>query len=244
MKTAMMRFEKKFILNQEQMQKVIAGLRLNQFVYDTYNLGSQTYPIYTIYYDSLDRNVIRFASNKNTYREKFRLRFYEYPLKDDSIVFLEIKKKLSGKGNKRRLPLTYKSAINYLENNIKPNLIDPSHLQIYKEIDYFLNQNQVLPLTFIMYQRTALINDMIQMRITFDMNLSYQDLTKYSALFTHTESYKHNDLVIMEIKSLSNYPLWLTKILTDTKIYASGFSKYNQIYRKLHEGEKITHVTT
>ncbi len=243
MKTSFMRFEKKFILNKIQMQSMIKGLFSNGFIYDTYAASSNTYPIYTIYYDTLDRNVLRQSSNKSAYREKFRLRFYTYPLKDDSIVFLEIKKKLAGKGNKRRLPLTYLNAMNYLEKKLEPHLIDSNHTQIFKEIDHFLNHNKVFPLTFISYQRTALIEDKLQMRITFDSDLSYQNLMNPNELLDTLMTYKNNDVVIMEIKSLSNYPLWLTKLLTNHRIYATNFSKYKKIYESLHEGEKITHVT-
>ena len=38
--------------------------------------------------------------------------------------------------------------------------------------------------------------------------------------------------VIMEVKVNGAVPFWLTKILSELKIYKTSFSKYGQIYKK------------
>ncbi|MBO7703776.1 MAG: hypothetical protein J6S26_04955, partial [Solobacterium sp.] len=42
-----------------------------------------------------------------------------------------------------------------------------------------------------------------------------------------------DDDVLMEIKVSDRYPMWLTEILTDMKLYRQTFSKYGTIYSEL-----------
>lgn len=47
-----------------------------------------------------------------------------------------------------------------------------------------------------------------------------------------------DDDVLMEIKVSDRYPMWLTEILTDMKLYRQTFSKYGTIYAELAERQK------
>ena len=42
-----------------------------------------------------------------------------------------------------------------------------------------------------------------------------------------------DDEVLMEIKVSDRYPLWLTQILSEMKLYRRNFSKYGTIYSEL-----------
>ena len=39
------------------------------------------------------------------------------------------------------------------------------------------------------------------------------------------------DTVIMEVKAMDRYPLWLVRALSEMKLYKRSFSKYGNIYR-------------
>lgn len=235
METVFNRYEKKYLLTPAKMNNILSVLK-TKLSFDAYSQEGETYPIHNIYYDTADYHIIRQSLSKKTYREKFRIRFYDYPLKPDSIVFLEIKKKLSGRGNKRRLPLYYKDAHLYMKSRVKPPLLHPYDEQIFREVDYFLNQYVVSPVTFIKYRRIALSDDHSDLRITFDLDIQYAKLASFeNDMETYTLPQSKN-IIIMEIKSLNNYPLWLSKLLTDNQVYASSFSKYGKTYELLHEG--------
>lgn len=235
METVFNRYEKKFILNHEKLDSILSVLK-TRLELDPYSRDGASYQIYNIYYDTLDYHIIRQALNRKNYREKFRIRFYEYPLNEDTIVFLEIKKKLRGRGNKRRLPLYYKDALSYMNEGIKPPLLKRENEQIFKEIDYLLHQYTLKPVTFIKYRRIALSDLHSDLRITFDFDIEYaKDASFTNDIKTYALPQSKN-IVLMEIKSMSNYPLWLASLLTKHQVYASKFSKYGKTYELLHEG--------
>jgi hypothetical protein len=45
------------------------------------------------------------------------------------------------------------------------------------------------------------------------------------------------DQVLLEVKTLSSLPLWLTKLLSENKIFHTTFSKYGTAYCAIQENE-------
>ena len=86
--------------------------------------------IYNIYLDTPTFLLIRNSIDATNYKEKLRMRSYGVP-KDDTKVFLELKKKYEGIVYKRRLSMTYKEAIDYITNSAHDR-----DSQIMREIDY------------------------------------------------------------------------------------------------------------
>ena len=142
---------------------------------------------------------------------------------------MEIKKKYDGVTYKRRQEMTYDQSRDYI-------LFDrmPLNTQIMKEIDYLKNRKQQLnPKVLISYQRDSWSGrDDQNLRITFDSDIRF---SMTNMLLTNTEpemKLTDGDTVIMEIKTITAMPLWLTIILNELKIYPGNFSKYGQIYEK------------
>ena len=126
---------------------------------------------------------------------------------------------------KRRISLTQKEANGYIDGSIKPDS------QIAKEISTFKRQYKGLkPNMLIIYDRCAYSDQSGDLRITFDRNIRYRkdnlDLT-YSLDGTRIipEGY-----ILMEIKVPGTYPMWLTRLLNEHKIYKTSFSKYGRAY--------------
>ena len=113
------RYEKKYLLNKTQYDLLIPKI-LNYMEFDKHCKNNTNYNIYSIYYDNDNNDVIRHSISKPYYKEKLRLRSYNVPSKDDDIVFLELKKKINGIVNKRRVVLTLKEAHDFLEHGKKP----------------------------------------------------------------------------------------------------------------------------
>ncbi len=225
------RYERKFIITKDQMNELIPFLS-NYLNYDVYSRDGHHYTIYNLYFDNDDFSVIRNSIAKPKYKEKLRLRTYEYPLSETSQVFLEIKKKYQGRVNKRRVILDYQHAKNYLNTKELPPFKDYHDVQMMKEIDYFINIHHARPGAYIRYNRVALHSEDDDLRVTFDHDLIYrtQKLT-----LDHTEGYPllpSENHILMEIKSDNNFPFWLARKLSELKIYSQSFSKYGKAYEK------------
>lgn len=213
------RYEKKYILTMEQYNKLLPEIYeyMNE---DKYCKDGKNYSIYNIYYDTENNDVIRHSISKPYYKEKLRLRSYKIPKKLDDKVFLEIKKKINGIVNKRRVSLTLDEAYKFLEEGIRPNFNDYINNQVMNEIEYYLKNNKVKPNVYISYSRKAFFgkedNDF---RVTFDNNI----IARRDNLHLEKGSFGYYilepDKFLMEVKILGAIPLWFTSILSELKIY-------------------------
>lgn len=228
---AFKRFEKKFILNENQYNALLPIL-YKYMNADKYCKDGNNYNIYSIYYDTEDNHVIRHSINKPYYKEKLRLRSYKAPINDNDKVFLELKKKINGIVNKRRATLTLKEAEMFLESRIRPTSLDYLNNQVLNELEYYLDNNNVSPRVFISYSRNAFFgkNDK-DFRVTFDSNI----LSRRKNLSLKKGSYGEEILpkgyYLMEVKILGAMPLWLSNTLSELKIYNTHFSKYGNEYK-------------
>ncbi len=224
------RFEKKYLLNEEQFL-IMKSVLSEYMVKDKYNENDKTYLISNIYYDTEDDHLIRTSLQKPKYKEKIRLRSYG-PKTDDEFVFLEIKKKFNGLVNKRRTKLTLAEAKELVEYGDIP-LKDYMNAQVVKEIEYFLKQNKVEPKVYLSYERLAYFakNDN-DLRLTIDTNIRTDRENLSLNQMNIGDKLLEDGKYLMEIKSAKAMPLWLTQALADNKIYSTSFSKYGTEYKK------------
>lgn len=219
--TIFKRYEKKYLLNEEQYSALTAVID-NYMKVDQY--GRHT--ICNIYYDTPDFYLIRKSIDKPVYKEKLRLRSYGIPDKD-SKVFVELKKKYNGVVYKRRITMSLKDAYRYLSLGITT---DTS--QIKKEIDYFMSYYHPIPQMYIAYDRIAYFSESDpDFRITFDSDIRYRNDDLYLENGDYGEYLLEKGCHLMELKIAGAIPLWLTHALTELKIYPASFSKYGNIYK-------------
>ena len=148
------RYEKKYLLNQSQYDELIK--RISEYMdADEHCKNGNNYSIYNIYYDTFDNQVIRHSINKPYYKEKLRLRSYKTPVSKEDKVFLEIKKKINGVVNKRRVVLTLGEVQDFLNKGIRPQKDDYMSNQVLNEIENYLENNNVKPKVYISYSRKA-----------------------------------------------------------------------------------------
>lgn len=214
------RVEKKYILNKEQFEKLKPYILKNTKP-DKHHKGE--YTISSIYLDSDNFDLIRKSMEKPIYKEKIRIRSYGVPKLSDK-VFLEIKKKYNGCGNKRRMEITLDDAYKFINGKIK---VDS---QIGKEIKYMLEKNNLKPKIYIAYDRLAFEEN--KFRITLDYNIRYR-IEDTNLENGDSGKLLNKDIFIMEAKALNAYPKWFINLLSEQKIYPNSFSKYANIYKKL-----------
>ena len=221
------RVEHKYILPVEKYDSFIKMIQphIKDDAYPSYSL-------HNIYYDSPDNLMITRSLEGPEYKEKLRLRAYGEDPTDN--VFLEIKKKYDGIVYKRRIALHEKEALDYLNKPIP--LSNTS--QIAKEIDYVKDLYNVRGKMFIGYDRRAYAGkDEDDVRITFDTNIRYR-LHNLSLDDIGEETIIQNpNEMVLEIKVMDRYPMWLSEALAEHKLYKGSFSKYGIIYSALHQKE-------
>ncbi len=229
------RYEKKFILTTDQKDMLLKEVS-KRLTFDENIKNGKPYQIYNLYYDTNDYEFIRHSLSKPIYKDKVRLRAYHYPLTDEDLVFLEIKKKFEGRVNKRRIIMSYKEFKAYLNEEKSPEADDYLNLQVFQEIEYLLKRNALQPKAYIAYERIALHNEDDSLRVTFDHNIRYRNENINFENDDSKQILEDQDEWLMEIKSIQNFPLWLVNILSENKIYATSFSKYGKAYKQFING--------
>ena len=217
----MNRVEMKYVLTNAQLSYLKSALDSYMKV-DQYGKTS----IASLYYDTPDYRLIRTSLEKPEYKEKIRLRSYGLA-NEQTKLFLELKRKVSGLVYKRRIALKEKDATSILDGDLY------NDEQISKEIMYFSNYyKNLVPAFLIIYDRVAYFDPNSDLRLTIDENPRYR--TKELNLHTSLDGTPllENGGAILEIKVQCAMPLWLTKILSEGGIYQSSFSKVGEAYKK------------
>ena len=220
------RYEKKFLLTKKQYEMLLPRL-LEYMDFDDHCDLENNYTIFNIYYDTDNDDVIRHSISKPYYKEKLRLRSYKSNTGLHDKVFLELKKKINGIVNKRRVVLTLEEAYRFLEYGERPKTNDYINNQVINEISYYLSNNKVKPKVYIGYSRKAFFakNDR-DFRVTFDDNIIAR--RDYLSLQEGVFGYPilEEGHYLMEVKILGAMPLWFTDILSELGIYNTHYSKY------------------
>jgi len=225
------RYERKYLVTTKQKDELLAYLK-EHLIDDPYSMNGQHYTIHNIYFDTPDFSIIRNSIQKPVYKDKLRLRAYNFPLKPEDMVFIEIKKKYEGRINKRRVNMTYKDALNYLNSGVLPKFNDYLEQQIMQEIDYFIKIHKAKPGAYIRYDRIALMSPSDDFRVTFDHNIIFRNTDVSLEKNTGHLILESKDHWLMEVKSEDNFPFWLARKLSEYELYSQSFSKYGKAYQQ------------
>jgi len=229
LKTIFSRNEKKYIISQEQAEKL--KLRLSEFMKpDKYS----TYWVQNLFYDTENWDMIHTSMEKPYYKEKMRLRCYGSILETDR-VFLELKKKYSGIVYKRRVPLNPTDVIAIPIGEI----LQQNNSQISKELEYHIQRTGVTEKFYLGYFRNAFVSlSDDDLRLTIDSNIHYRLDNLRLSQSLNSGIALNPDMFVLEIKTASNIPLWLTKLLGELGIYSTPFSKYAACFTHWNNQEK------
>ena len=226
------RYEKKYLITKEKLDEIMPVL-LEYMELDPFCIGGNEYRIYSIYYDTVNHDIIRQNSSKPVYKEKMRIRSYYDKSDPEDKVFMELKKKSSGVGNKRRIKLKIKEIEPFVNEGILPETKDYLSAQVAKELKYFLSKNKVAPALYVQYDRLALFGkEDKDFRMTFDRNLRTRRSNFVLGESDEDQFLLPENTYIMEIKILGAMPMWLATLLSENELFSRGFSKYGQVYKK------------
>lgn len=164
------RYENKYLVNRDQYKSLVDSIS-KYMRRDKYNKDGELYPIHTVYWDTIDSNIIRSSLEKPIYKEKIRVRSYEEIENDDQIVYVEVKRKFRGLVNKRRTAMTLGEARRFLSGEkIAPAAyMNP---QVVSELSEIIGRDKLYPKVRISYSRMAFFDKGDKdLRVSFDRDI-------------------------------------------------------------------------
>ena len=231
------RIEKKYIVDEPTYEKLMKKLE-GHFVRDKYYKST----ICNIYYDTPSHQLVRNSIEKPVYKEKLRVRSYGVP-DEDSMVFVELKKKYKGVVYKRRIEMTLAQTRDFFAGKEVPH----DNPQIENELKYFLKFYEgIAPAMYLSYDRLAYCGaEDPSLRLTFDSHIIYREEQKELDKGIWGKELLGAGTRVMEIKIPNAMPLWLLAILDELEIYPALFSKngtayLNELSEKIHKGKVIS----
>ncbi len=226
------RHENKFLLDKATYENILEKLK-DYMELDKHNKKQDFYTISNLYYDTKDNHLIRHSLSKPKYKEKLRLRSYGIPKEEDK-VYLEIKKKVCGLVNKRRTTLKLSEAYDFVNTGKKPELKEYMNKQVINEIEYILKIYDLKPKLYLAYDRKALFSKACcDLRITFDTNIRTRRYELFLENGDYGELLLEKDKWLMEVKAEKSIPIWLSKLLSEEKIFKTSFSKYGTEHQRM-----------
>lgn len=221
------RYETKYMLPPimaRRLPKALQGrIQMDQYGLDT---------ICSLYYDTPDDQLIRRSLEKPVYKEKLRLRSYG-PAKENSAVYVELKKKYEGIVYKRRERMILSEAVPYLAGEADPGFDS----QILHEITWFRDYYMgLMPAMYIAYDRIACFGtEDPSLRVTFDTNIRWRTDNLHLDGPTEGTQLLEPGWYLMEVKTPGAVPLWFSQILDELEIYPTSFSKYGRAYQRKNQ---------
>ncbi|MGH1362708.1 MAG: VTC domain-containing protein [Calditrichia bacterium] len=229
----MARFENKYLVPKARMSELRDFLRSYINVDDfASRCVDNTYTVRSIYYDT---SRLRYYNEKIEglqFRKKLRIRGYDCE-QDDSVIFLEIKRKRNSLISKNRAPVYFKNLSQLLETNDIETYAGlqkgkANSLANARKFFYHLNRHSLKPVVKVIYDREAYFYKFNRsLRITFDKNLRGSLFCKSDDLYTEVSTnYPLPEHFILEIKGRGSYPQWLQYIIGEMAFPLKALSKY------------------
>lgn len=230
------RYEIKYLVTAEQKARILKAMEPYM---EPDSFGRST--VRNIYFDTDDYVLARHSIARPDFKEKLRIRSYS-KAEADSTVFVELKRKFDGVVYKRRIGLSERNAMKWMAGSNDPAVVRETakdSAQVANEISYFKGLYSGLkPVLYLSYDREAFrtregisLNDGgAGFRVTFDDNI----LCRECDLTLRSDAYGtpllEDGKFLMELKCPGGIPVWMTKILSEERIYKTSFSKYGTAY--------------
>lgn len=190
--------------------------------------GRQSYPVTSLYFDSVDLHSLYEKDAGLLARRKVRLRTYEEFFSADSFAFLEIKRRHDAAVSKDRLSLSIKNLTDKLPSNLLQQLLQ--NVEAKQDVTHEANLLQswfnLQPTTLVSYHRTPFVGMQDRrFRITIDSNLR---AAWKPAKLTGEQlmGHCHPGCSVIELKTNHAAPAWFHAILQEFNLNRVTHSKY------------------
>ena len=189
---------------------------------DKNSSGEGMYTIRSLYFDTPENKAVAEKLDGVPYREKFRIRFYNY---DSSFIKLEKKIKNNGMTLKFSAALTKDEVVKILNNDI--GFLKESNDTLLKEFYIKLKCTRLQPKSIVDYEREAYIYPLGNVRITLDRNIrkvvNSLDPFEYDTL---SAPIVENKMSVLEVKYDEFIPDFVRDLIQINKCSSTAISKY------------------
>jgi hypothetical protein len=224
------RYELKYILARDQYESLVEALA-DYMQPDDHGDKFGRYLVTSLYYDTADYKAYWDKMQGHRYRRKLRVRVYgDEAVTADTSCFVEIKQRTNRTIQKRRVVLSYSSAIGLCEAGTGVNRLPDVAQAVIEEVKYLCSTLRLRSACIVSYDRLA-FNGTERgpgLRLTFDTNLKCRghELSLLPTGYAENRFFAPPHWCIMEIKADGSVPLWLTKLIGEYRCTSRNISKY------------------
>jgi len=193
---------------------------------------NKAYTVRSIYLDTTDLLCYQEKYEGYKVRNKYRIRVYN-ERKEDSLVFLEIKRKNENYISKDRARLYLKDLHSLLQTKKAEAYLlrrtnGISELEQANKFLFHYYSKQLLPSSLVVYEREAFMGKFgYELRITFDKNLRGSMKPAFSDFYNEQNlKAAFPDFFILEIKFHQTFPAWIPQMITKYNLQRISVSKY------------------
>ena len=214
------RTENKLLINSRETARLVR--RLGQLMpLDPHCAGQQSYPVRSLYFDTVTDRCCAEKEDGLLVHEKLRLRIYS---PGDTLVKLESKRKVGDAQTKKTMLISTVKAQRLMDGDFSWLLTEQTPLGLY----FYRKFSQgYRPKAIIEYDRLSFCLNFNNTRITFDSNIrsteSCLELFREELLMRPILS---PELTVMEIKFNNFLPDYVKQALRDLRQSPGSFSKY------------------
>jgi len=190
---------------------------------DNHNVTENGYTVKSLYFDDYFNSCAKDNDAGNSIRRKYRIRYYN---QNTDFVRLEIKNKVYDLGYKETAVISLSEYTDIISGRTDSVMWNTDNNTVKKFCNQIIDKN-LLPKAIIQYNRLSFIDNTLNIRITFDRNVSVSD---------DFESFLNGDYMtvplfedrteIMEVKFDGILPSTLKRILATEKLLQASYSKY------------------
>lgn len=186
---------------------------------------NERYIVHSLYFDDYKDRAVYTVDSGLSKRFKWRIRYY-----DDNLnhIVLERKEKINSRCHKKSCKLTVEEYNKIISGNITDILYDTDKALI-KELARDMLLYNYKPKVITNYERIAYVEEITNVRVTFDMKISSSEDIEHFLDGTYTKYYINpTGINVLEVKFDYILPSYIRKLIESYGFKQTSFSKYFQ----------------
>lgn len=216
-----LRHEEKFICSYTEL--FLIENRIRSLLATDKNQTDDSYGIRSIYFDTYQDRMLQESLQGMRVRDKFRIRTYNT---SNSIIRLE-KKTSVGQLKKKTSCLLSKETVTAIIQDPYFSEGAEHSCSPFDEFSYLQKAELLSPKVIVDYQRSAYVEDVGNIRITFDKNIrATKNIQDFFDPYLAAQPILPDNLGILEVKYDSVLPGYLARALALHSLQRVSFSKY------------------
>jgi len=216
------RNEWKYSLNNQELS--LLKSRLSSVMdLDSHTPEKGRYVIHSLYFDDYKDTSVYTTNSGISKRFKWRIRYYDDDL---SYIVLERKEKINSRCHKKSCRLSLDEYKTIISGNITDIVYDTKK-ELIKELARDIMLYNYEPKVIIDYERIAYVEEITNVRITFDMKISASYDIEHFLDGDYTSYFINSTGInILEVKFDDILPSYIRKIVESFGFNQTSFSKY------------------